>query len=218
MRIALEDCKTVLDAGVGTGRFAAPLMERGFDVYGADISIPMMVKAREKGVVQVIRADVRNLPFSDDAFDSVLIVHLLHLVDDWLNVVHEVGRVARLAVLSLVGASSGFRVRQNYLKLREELGYPLLRFNEAEEGLRKVLPPQSLLLVGEYQIEVNCDAAIASLDKGDWAITWDVPRKVHERIIEKLKSEYTGKRLYRNDTFEIAVWKPQQLRNFRSLK
>ena len=218
MQHVLRSCTTVLDVGVGTGRFACPLKESGFRVVGADISVPMMLKAKEKGLSDVVRADARNLPFQSNAFDCVLLVHLLHLVDDWANVVHEVGRVARLFVISLVGPSSGFRIRQSYLKLREEMGYRLRRFNEAEEGLRKLVAPTETRFVGEFSFEVKADAAIASLEKGDFAISWDLPRDIHTRIIEKLRSEYGGKVFTRTDTFEIAAWKPEQLQRFDQVR
>ena len=214
MQEMLRNHNTVLDVGVGTGRFACALNERGFNVVGADISVPMMIKAKEKGLTNVVRADARKLPFQDRAFDSVLMVHLLHLVDDWASVVREVGRVARLSVMSLVGSSSGFRIRQGYLKLRKEMGYPLRRFNEAEEGLRKLVAPAEIRMVGEFSSEVKADAAIASLEKGDFAISWDLPIDIHRRIIEKLRSEYGGKVFTRTDTFEVAAWKPEQLRRF----
>src|SRR3989442_12901448 len=176
MQEVLRNCSIVLDVGIGTGRFACPLTEREFQVVGADISVPMMLKAREKGLSDVVRADARNLPFRNSAFDSVLLVHLLHLVDDWVNVVHEVGRVARLLVISLVGPSSGFRIRQSYLNSSEEMGFPLSRFNEAEEGLRKLVTPAEIKLVGEYSAEVEADAAIASLVNGYYAISWELYR------------------------------------------
>ena len=218
MQDMLRNCTTVLDVGVGTGRFACPLNERGFRVVGVDISVPMMLKAKEKGLSDVVRADARKLPFQNNAFDSVLLVHLLHLVDDWVNVVHEVGRVARLLVVSLVGPSSGFRIRQSYLKLREEMGFPLSRFNEAEEGLRKLVTPAEIKLVGEYRTEVKADAAIASLERGDFAISWDLPMDIHRRIIEKLRSEHGGKVFTRTDTFEVSAWKPEQLQRFDQVR
>jgi len=219
MQEMLRNHNTVLDVGVGTGRFACALNERGFNVVGADVSAPMMIKAKEKGLTNVIRADARKLPFQDRAFDSVLMVHLLlHLVDDWAGVVREVGRVARLGVMSLVGSSSGFRIRQSYLKLREEMGYPLRRFNEAEEGLRKLVAPAEIKIVGEFNSGVKADAAITSLEKGDFAISWDLPKDIHGKIIGKLKSEYGGKVFTRTDTFQIAAWKPEQLQRFDQVR
>ncbi len=214
MQDVLSNCGTVLDVGVGTGRFACSLNEKGFRVVGADISVSMMLKAKQKGLKDLVRADARSLSFRDRAFDAVMIVHLLHLVDDWIEIVHEVGRVAGSLVISLVGTSSGFRIRQAYLKLREEAGHPLKRFNEAEEGLRKLLPPKEIQFVGEYTTMVNSEAAIASLERGDFAISWDLPEDLHSRIIGKLRSEYGEKDYARTDAFEIAAWTPEQFRGF----
>ena len=52
----------------------------GSAVVGVDISGRMMEKAREKGVTELIFADVHGTPFKDGSFDAALIVHLLHLV------------------------------------------------------------------------------------------------------------------------------------------
>jgi SAM-dependent methyltransferase len=214
MQDILAGCRTVLDVGVGTGRFAGPLIERGFRLVGADISLPMMLKAKQKGLEDLVIADARMLPFRDRAFDSVLIVHLLHLVDDWVSVVHDVGRVASMFVISLVRSSSGFRIRREYLKLREEMGHPLKRLNNAEEGLRQLLPPKQVRPVGEFTTTVNSGEAIASLEKGDYAISWDLPPQLHSRIIGKLRSEFGAKDYARTDTYEIAVWTPEQLCGF----
>ncbi len=214
-QILLKNCKTVLDIGVGTGRFAVPLMEKGFEVVGSDISVSMMEKAREKGLGSLVRADGQCLPFPDKTFDCVIMVHLLHLVVDWTRVVREVGRVSKYSVVSLVGGASGFRIRQKYLQLRAETSHPLQRFNEAEEGLRKILPPDKLHRIGEHTTQINSDKAIASLERGDFAITWDLPIDIHKEIIRRLKEEYGGKMLTRTDTFEVALWKPSQLQEFK---
>ena len=42
--------RTVLDVGVGTGRFAKLLLDSRFEVFGVDISRRMLDKAVEKGV------------------------------------------------------------------------------------------------------------------------------------------------------------------------
>ena len=41
--------RRVLEVGVGTGRFALPLRDRGIRVVGLDISRNMIAKARAKG-------------------------------------------------------------------------------------------------------------------------------------------------------------------------
>lgn len=44
----ISDAQTVLDAGVGTSRFAKPLLMRGMRVVGVDISGEMLLYAKEK--------------------------------------------------------------------------------------------------------------------------------------------------------------------------
>ncbi len=215
MKEVLVDCRTVLDVGVGTGRFAYPLAEKGFHVVGTDISLTMMLKARKRGLKDLVRADARGLPFRNRSFDSVLVVHLLHLVDDWVKIVHEAGRVAGLVIVSLVGTASGFRMRREYLRLREEMGRPLKRLNDAEEGLRRLLPPKQIRFVGEYTTRVNSEEAIASLEHGDFAISWDLQEDFHSRIIGKLRREFGEKDYSRTDGYEIAVWTPEQFRRFK---
>lgn len=95
----LGGCQSVLDAGVGTGRFAAPLLARGYDVVGVDVSLGMMRRARAKGVTQLARGDVRTLPLSRKTVDAAFMSHVLQLIPDPRSVLHELGRVARHAVV-----------------------------------------------------------------------------------------------------------------------
>jgi predicted TPR repeat methyltransferase len=48
----------ILDAGVGTGRFAAPLRESGFEMLGIGVSAKMMSKARQKRMTDLIRGSI----------------------------------------------------------------------------------------------------------------------------------------------------------------
>jgi ubiquinone/menaquinone biosynthesis C-methylase UbiE len=55
-------CSSIIEVGVGTGRVAKPLQERGFEVVGVDVSRGMLLKAREKGILRLILADADYLP------------------------------------------------------------------------------------------------------------------------------------------------------------
>jgi predicted TPR repeat methyltransferase len=48
MRELFTGCRTILDIGTGTGRFAEYFHDSGFNVVGIDVSLAMMAKAREK--------------------------------------------------------------------------------------------------------------------------------------------------------------------------
>ena len=86
-----------LDAGVGTGRFAAPLSKLfPAQVVGIDISLPMMEQSAFKsvpGTLALAQADLQRLPFRSDAFSGVLLVHILHLMERWPLVLTEARRV-----------------------------------------------------------------------------------------------------------------------------
>ena len=75
----LEGYKTVLDAGVGTDRYAKPLQDSGFDVVGLDVASKMLRKAAEKGTSNLLRGDVFcNLPFKNSSFDVTLSASVGH--------------------------------------------------------------------------------------------------------------------------------------------
>ena len=81
--IALEhglSGKSLLDVGCGTGKSFVPLLRRGYDVVGCDLSPAMVALARERadGMAKVVVADARDMP-ELGAFD------LVTCLDDALN-------------------------------------------------------------------------------------------------------------------------------------
>ena len=215
MKDAFKDCRTILDIGVGTGRFAQYFNETGFAVVGVDVSLPMMKQAQEKGVRDLVRADAHHLPFRDQSFDASLMIHLLHLVSDWVCVVHEVGRVTKKVMVSEAGDAEGFSARQRYLVMREQMGYPLKRLNDGEFGLRKSIPPKSVRSAGDYWTDINARGEIASFEARKSSVMWDVPDDVHRRIIRELHEEYDGKTLRRHDVAEVVAWDTSSLRAYK---
>src|SRR2546426_9179395 len=148
MKETFASCRTILDVGTGTGRFAQYLTDSGFNVLGIDVSLAMMAKAREKRLRNLVQADAHHLPFEDKAFDGAVMIHVLHLVRDWVQVVGEIGRVTRKVIVAEVEGGGGFSPRSRYLELRKEMGYPLERFNDGEAGLRGMVHPAIVKLVG----------------------------------------------------------------------
>jgi ubiquinone/menaquinone biosynthesis C-methylase UbiE len=67
----------VLELGCGTGRISLPLAKAGVDLVGVDRSAAMLSRARRLsrrsiGHLQLLRGDVRALPFADQAFRTVI--------------------------------------------------------------------------------------------------------------------------------------------------
>lgn len=74
--------KLVLDVGVGTGRFAIWLAEKGFEAIGIDLSREMLKKAKRKAEVlhtdiSLVLADMRFLPFRTELFDSCICINVI---------------------------------------------------------------------------------------------------------------------------------------------
>lgn len=86
----------VLEIGVGTGRIGYPLHRAGLELYGIDISAPMLDKLRENPdgtSLPVALADSTRLPLADHVFGAAFACHVLHLIPNWRRAVDELARV-----------------------------------------------------------------------------------------------------------------------------
>lgn len=87
---------SVLDVGCGPGLFSAHLVPRARWVVGTDVSRTMLRQARG---LQTVCADARHLPFAKASFDILFEANLLHHTEHPLDVLLEMGRVARKALV-----------------------------------------------------------------------------------------------------------------------
>jgi ubiquinone/menaquinone biosynthesis C-methylase UbiE len=206
----LTECRTVLDVGIGTGRFAKPLSDLGFRMVGIDLSLKMMSKARNKGVLNLILADAHKMPFKDKSLDATIIVHVLQLIPDWRNVAHEMGRITEKKVAALLTnrqrewnkpqnthgsqPTAGPPFRElwiRYAQLREEMGYPIRRHNrnwQNEEEIRSEIPPTKLVKVSDEVIVMSISDIIQRFQLRTFPVLQNVPKDVHDKIIQKLQS------------------------------
>ncbi len=96
-----------LEIGVGTGRIALPLRDRGIRLAGLDISAGMLrrlaVNAGDRGPVPLLQADATRPPLAAGSFGGVLAVHVLHLMQDWRVAVDEALRVLRPGGVLIAG-------------------------------------------------------------------------------------------------------------------
>lgn len=72
----------VLELGVGTGRIALPVCAAGCRVVGVDLARKMLRVAQQRpnARIELVQADVAQLPMRADRFDAVLAVHVLRLI------------------------------------------------------------------------------------------------------------------------------------------
>jgi ubiquinone/menaquinone biosynthesis C-methylase UbiE len=199
-----------LNVGVGTGRFAKPLSDLGFEIVGIDVSRKMMLKARQKGFHNLILADAHSMPFKDRSFDASIIIHVLHLIQDWPNVVREMARVTEKKVAALLRNRQGEwsnapNVSGNssiaspayadlwtrYAQLRKEMGYPVRRNTrmwQNEQEIRSQLPPMKLVKVSDEVVVTRVIDVIKRFQQRSYPMSQDIPSEIHSKIIRNLLS------------------------------
>jgi demethylmenaquinone methyltransferase/2-methoxy-6-polyprenyl-1,4-benzoquinol methylase len=82
------------DIGGGTGNYALALRAEGWEPLVIDRSPAMLALAAAKGL-PVVEADAQLLPFANASFDAVVLVSMLHHVDDPGAALREAARVLR---------------------------------------------------------------------------------------------------------------------------
>jgi ubiquinone/menaquinone biosynthesis C-methylase UbiE len=60
-----------------------------------NLAMQRFVQPGKQGTMRLAIADMTAIPFHDAAFDAVLAIHVLHLVQDWQKALQEVMRVLR---------------------------------------------------------------------------------------------------------------------------
>ena len=89
----------VLEVGVGTGK-NLPFYPQHVDVTGIDVSSEMLARAKERTRslprdANLIEADVQDLPFDDDSFDTAVGTCVFCSVADPVQGLRELSRVVR---------------------------------------------------------------------------------------------------------------------------
>jgi SAM-dependent methyltransferase len=105
---------SLLDVGCGTGYFSRRFARLGLSVSGLDPDPAALKFARTQGSeVHYMQGNAQELPFSDNAFDYTIAVTSLCFIDEPLQVLREMWRVTRHAmVLGLLNRHSLLHLRK----------------------------------------------------------------------------------------------------------
>ena len=102
----LDGIETVMDLPCGTGRFTSRILEHGWKLINADISQPMLAKAREytqgsENYLGSARMNAERLPFADGTLDLVISIRfLMHVPKDVrIRIFREYARVSKRYVV-----------------------------------------------------------------------------------------------------------------------
>ncbi|WP_129359162.1 demethylmenaquinone methyltransferase [Rothia uropygioeca] len=86
----------ILDMAAGTGASSVPYAEAGLDVVAADLSEGMLAEGRRRHPeIDFVRADVTDLPFEDEEFDTVTMSFGLRNVAEYPKALRELYRVTK---------------------------------------------------------------------------------------------------------------------------
>jgi ubiquinone/menaquinone biosynthesis C-methylase UbiE len=179
----------VLELGVGTGRMALPLRQRGIDLVGLDLSEPMMRKLVENagGTIPfpLVQADALALPLADGAVGAAYLCHVLHLIPRWEDVVAELVRVVGpggVVLVDLGGAPTmvGREINQAFYRFAAvERARPGCTDPDALDrafvrlrAVPRLLP--SIPFAPEYTINDLLDRLAGNLFSSTWSLSDDV--------------------------------------------
>ena len=200
----LERGGLFLDAGVGTGRFAAPLARHHpGQVIGADIAPAMMERIGAKappGSLSLVQADLQRLPFRRGVFEGALLVHILQLIEQWKLVLQEMRRllVPRVGILFLGVEQGGRSVLVDYYYerararniLAASLGTGMapalayLRRTERAGGLgSRVTLLETPQLAWKRIVPIG--GTLEALAGRAYSQMWGIPDAVHEELMDE---------------------------------
>jgi SAM-dependent methyltransferase len=214
--------QSILEIGVGTGRIAVPLTERGFDLTGVDASPGMLAHARAKGVARLVRGNAYVLPVRDLAVDTTLFVHVLHLLDDPVAALREACRVGRQGATALVhtpdreGADppegSGRDPRRIVSEIVAREGYPVPAGRgeggprRREARLLKAIPPDRLEVVSDEEVTEPLSKRLDMIERRAARGFLHVPPEVLHRAVAEARAKVADRTLTFRRVEALATW------------
>jgi len=212
--------RRLLEVGVGTGRIARPLEERGFEVTGLDASLGMIARARTKGLRRLVRGSAYRLPFRDEAFDATLFVHVLHLLDDPPSALHEADRVGRAGAFALVHPAAATAAGDGTAELDE--GRRAVYRSLAREGIPppargggprvrerlilQLLPPDELVLLTDREVTEPLTRTLLLFERRASRHVLHVPAATLSRAVASARAELGNRTVTYRRIEALAIW------------
>jgi SAM-dependent methyltransferase len=212
----------LLEVGIGTGLVSKPLQEDGFETIGIDISLPMLLKAKSKGVENLILADARHLPIRSKIFDATILVDVLNCLESPLQVFNEIVAVTRNRIIAIKRKyDRAFEQSEIYdpkfARLRERVAkytpWPI-DFNKSwrkEDNILRLYPPTQRAIVSNRIIETTAESMISRLERGAFRFTSSIPERDLRTIAMELRYEMKGSYFRRRRIREMVVWDAGQV-------
>lgn len=192
----------LFEPGIGNGRIAIPLAERGYTVTGADIAATMLHAGREHATTLPIvwhQADVTHLPYADASFDIAVATHLFYFIPDWQQAATELLRVVRSGdPIVLMHTGSGAEIpmlNARYKALCAEFAYPIpaVGVESTREVVRyyETLGCRAKWLRDRWTwtAHIRLDRALEHIQARAYSFTTFAPDTVHREVVRQLTVE-----------------------------
>lgn len=210
--------------GIGTGRIAIPLAERGYRITGIDISKEMLALFKKRLTqagqllpVSLQKADVTKIPFPNETFDIAIAVHLFYFIAEWKQAINEILRVVKGSgplILMQTGAGTEIpSLNERYKELCAELGCSMQEIGV--KSTREVvdycesLGFQTELIRDRWQWtqHIRLDKALDYIRFRAYSFTTFASDVIHSKAVDKLESELQQR--FGNLTTEVDI--PNQI-------
>ena len=120
----------ILDAGCGNGVFTFSLLVAGAQVDGLEISLPMLLRAKEAFAdypFQGVQGNMLTLPFPDDTFDKVVSITAIEFIHDARRAIGEAFRVTKSGGCIVVATLNGLSPWATERKEAAKRGHSLFK-------------------------------------------------------------------------------------------
>jgi len=149
---------SILEVGVGTGRFALSLTKFVKTFIGVDISLPMLKLSKEKIAnasidnVDFVNADAEHLPFKSNTFDLVFSMHVMwHLpFDVQENILSELVRVTKPGGKIIFDTGNARTISLTHKLRHKKIDFEKVGYFIDDRMLDKIISKYRLKLVEVY--------------------------------------------------------------------
>jgi ubiquinone/menaquinone biosynthesis C-methylase UbiE len=206
----------LLEAGIGTGRIGRALLEQHQRTAGIDISQAMLGYLRaaygSASALPLALADIRALPFAAGTFQTVLAVHILHLVSEWERALEEMWRVLSVGGQLILGVENrtASEIRDYFFTRAAAMGVlPSGAVGAHSSQVVARLRQRGISIEERHLPElswtrpISASETLALLRRRTYSILWEMPDSVLEPLLEETR-QWTLQRFGRSDISGIT--------------